>query len=167
MLDKAVQEGAFRKLAYDATKPCYCTWDLGAPLNTINLVFQLDGPFINVLELDSGLHASERVAERVTRLKSKYPTLQANFLPHDGGYMTDTGMTQAQMWQEAGLPGIQLLPKSKDKWIGINYLCNLFWGGRGKRNKGREEEEDIRKEEKRVPGYVEVEEKENLLRGKP
>lgn len=126
VLDKAVQEGAFRKLAYDATKPCYCTWDLGAPLNTINLVFQLDGPFINVLELDSGSHASERVAERVTRLKSKYPTLQANFLPHDGGYMTDTGMTQAQMWQEAGLPGIQLLPKSKDKWIGINYLLGMF-----------------------------------------
>ena len=40
--------------------------------------------------------------------------------------MTDTGMTQAQMWQEAGFPGIQLLPKSKDKWIGINYLLGMF-----------------------------------------
>ena len=41
-----MQEGAFRNLVYEKTKPCYCTWDLGAPLNTINLVFQLDGPFI-------------------------------------------------------------------------------------------------------------------------
>ena len=41
VLDRAMQEGAFRNLVYDKTKPCYCTWDLGAPLNTINLVFQL------------------------------------------------------------------------------------------------------------------------------
>lgn len=125
-LDVAMTNGHFRTIPYDATKPCYCTWDLGSPLNTVSLVFQMDGSIINVLEVDCGASQNERPAERVARLRAKFPTLMTNFFPHDGGYMTDTGMSQAQMWMEAGLPGIRMIPKVKDKWVGINYMLGMF-----------------------------------------
>lgn len=35
-------------------------------------------------------------------------------------------MTQANMWQQAGLPGIACLPRIRDKWISINYLLSMF-----------------------------------------
>lgn len=126
VINQSMIDGNFKEIPYDGSKPAYATWDLGNPENTVTLVFQMKGDIINVLDVFNGASKSEKPAERVARLRGKYPSLITNYFPHDGGYLTDTGMTQAQMWQDAGLSGIQVLSKSKDKWVGINYLISIF-----------------------------------------
>lgn len=126
VLEGAMTAGHFLHAPYDPTLPCYATWDLGNPLNTVSTLFQLKDGLIWIFDCDCGQYGSEGPPQRTARLLSKYPTLIRNFFPHDAGYMTDTGMTQANMWQQAGLPGIACLPRIRDKWISINYLLSMF-----------------------------------------
>ena len=126
VLESAMRDGHFLHAPYDPTLPCYATWDLGNPVNTVSTVFQMKEGLIWICESDCGQYGSETPAQRTARLLSRYPTLLKNFFPHDAGYMTDTGYSQAYMWQQAGLPGIECLPRIRDKWVSINYLLGMF-----------------------------------------
>lgn len=126
VLEGAMRDGHFLHAPYDPTLPCCATWDLGNPLNTVSTIFQLKEGLIWIIDSDCGQYSSEGPAQRTSRILSKYPTLLTNIFPHDAAYTTDTGMCQALMWQQAGLPGITCLPRIKDKWISINYLISMF-----------------------------------------
>lgn len=126
VLEASMRDGHFLHAPYDPTLPCYATWDLGNPLNTVSTVFQLKEGLIWIVDSDCGQYSSEGPAQRTARLLSRFPTLMRNIFPHDAGYTTDTGLSQAYMWQQAGLPGIVCLPRIRDKWISINYLLGMF-----------------------------------------
>lgn len=123
--DRAVEDGRVRRVEYDASRPCWSVWDLGAPKNTICYVFQLVDGEKRILDADCGFDG-ETPALRVARVLRKFPTLSVSILPHDADYPTHTGLCQAQAWRDAGLPGIRVVPKTNDRWIGLNYLVSTF-----------------------------------------
>ncbi len=136
-LDEADMEGRIRRVVYDMTKLCWGSWDLGAPQNTVCAIFQLVDGVKYVLKVDCGLE-NETPALRTARILREFPTLSYNIFPHDAGYVTHTGFTQEQLWTRAGLPGIRVVPKTSDKWIGINGLLGTFrtyvWDEEGTRD---------------------------------
>lgn len=101
-------------------------WDLGAPENMVVWYVQLVGQEIHVIDIDLNLGLNFTTTQRVAHMRAKGYLYGSHFLPHDGGSTQKGGRSYAQELQYAGLPGVRIVPRTIDPWIGINRVIQLI-----------------------------------------
>lgn len=148
-IDILRSEGRFCPLPNMGNSFTHTFWDLGAPRQTRVIYLQLDGPWLNVVEIEPVM--DETLKQRVARMKQK-PYLYGNhYFPHDVMQTKTSGHTLATEFAAYWLQcepelvgqwdpttgkkdftndyrkvGIKFVPRTADEWIGINYMNELF-----------------------------------------
>ena len=123
-VEAARKDGRILNFPHDATRLVYTFWDLGSPTNTRVVYCQFVDGMIHVLDHDTGLDMLP--AARVAHMAAKGYSFGTHFFPHDGGRKEYSGITFAQQMQTAGLVGIQMIPRTREVWVGINEISGLF-----------------------------------------
>lgn len=120
-MDKARADGRVTPnvLHYEGF-PVYSVFDIGAPVNTKCLLFQVIGDRINFLEALTGGDDCNQPAEWVKRLKERPYSYGGHFLPHDGETLW------RRLMVEAGLSAVVVLPKPDNEWDNINDAIAAF-----------------------------------------
>lgn len=103
----------------------HTTWDLGAPQNTTVWYWQVVGREIRVIDCDIGLDFAT-LTKRVAHMIAKGYSYGKHILPHDAEQTERSGKTFASEIIAAGLANVQVLPVTRDIWVGINGLKGLL-----------------------------------------
>jgi phage terminase large subunit len=64
--------------------------------------------------------------QRVAHMLGKGYAYGAHYLPHDAAATRTSGKADAQVYTEAGLANVRVLPRTHDIWIGINACLQMF-----------------------------------------
>ncbi len=124
-LDKLRASGAISAFKTDNSTLVHTAWDLGSPVNTVVWYFQvIGGNEIRVIDCDMDLDMTP--VQRVGHMLSKGYSYGAHFLPHDAAATRTSGKADAQVYTEAGLANVRVLPRTHDIWIGINACLQMF-----------------------------------------
>lgn len=124
-LDKLRASGAISAFKYDNSSLVHTAWDLGSPVNTVVWYFQvLKGNEIRVIDCDMDLDLTP--VQRVAHMLGKGYAFGNHFLPHDAAATRTSGKADAQVYTEAGLANVRVLPRTHDIWIGINACLQMF-----------------------------------------
>ena len=102
----------------------HTAWDLGSPVNTVTVYFQLVGGEIKVIDCDSDLDLTP--AERVARMFGKGYLYGTHFLPHDALGTMKSGRTFQSELHDLGLKNTRVVPQANDIWIGVNHLRGIL-----------------------------------------
>ncbi|HEY1082721.1 MAG TPA: hypothetical protein VGE29_10690, partial [Prosthecobacter sp.] len=107
----------------------HTSWDLGAPQNAPCWMWQLVGREIHVIDYDVGA-IGETITARCARLAGKGYNFGTHFFPHDAKQTERTGRTFAgeveAAMKELNMGKVEIVPVTKDVWVGINHLLGLF-----------------------------------------
>jgi hypothetical protein len=124
-LDKLRASGAISAFKTDNSTLVHTAWDLGSPVNTVVWYFQvIGGNEIRVIDCDMDLDMTP--VQRVGHMLAKGYSYGAHFLPHDAAATRTSGKADAQVYAEAGLANVRVLPRTHDIWIGINACLQMF-----------------------------------------
>jgi hypothetical protein len=124
-LDKLRASGAISAFKYDNSTLVHTAWDLGSPVNTVVWYFQvIKGNEIRVIDCDVDLDLTP--VQRVAHMQAKGYPFGSHFLPHDAAATRTSGKADAQVYTEAGLANVRVLPRTHDIWIGINACLQMF-----------------------------------------
>ena len=124
-LDKIRASGAISAFKTDNSTLVHTAWDLGSPVNTVVWYFQvIGGNEIRVIDCDMDLDMTP--VQRVGHMLAKGYSYGAHFLPHDAAATRTSGKADAQVYTEAGLANVRVLPRTHDVWIGINACLQMF-----------------------------------------
>lgn len=123
-VSRAREEGRIVPYRVDQSAPVWTFWDLGSPTNTAVVYAQFLNREIRIVDMDVGFDGT--LMERVAHMMSKGYPYHSHVLPHDSGQTRTTGRTFAQELKDAGMPNIRILPRTQDKWIGINRVTQMF-----------------------------------------
>ena len=124
-LDKLRASGAISAFKYDNSTLVHTAWDLGSPVNTVVWYFQvIRGNEIRVIDCDLDLDLTP--VQRVAHMQAKGYPLGHHVLPHDAAATRTSGKADAQVYTEAGLANVRVLPRTHDIWIGINACLQMF-----------------------------------------
>lgn len=124
-LDKLRASGAISAFKHDNSSLVHTAWDLGSPVNTVVWYFQvIGGNEIRVIDCDMDLDLTP--VQRAAHMLGKGYPFGSHFLPHDAAATRTSGKADAQVYQEAGLQNIRVLPRTHDIWIGINHCLQMF-----------------------------------------
>jgi hypothetical protein len=124
-MDKLRASGAISAFKYDNSTLVHTAWDLGSPVNTVVWYFQvIRGNEIRVIDCDLDLDLTP--VQRVAHMQAKGYPLGHHFLPHDAAATRTSGKADAQVYTEAGLANVRVLPRTHDIWIGINACLQMF-----------------------------------------
>ncbi len=124
-LDKLRASGAISAFKTDNSTLVHTAWDLGSPVNTVVWYFQvIGGNEIRVIDCDMDLDMTP--VQRVGHMLAKGYSYGAHFLPHDAAATRTSGKADAQVYTEAGLANVRVLPRTHDIWIGINACLQMF-----------------------------------------
>jgi hypothetical protein len=124
-LDKLRASGAISAFKYDNSTLVHTAWDLGSPVNTVVWYFQvIRGNEIRVIDCDLDLDLTP--VQRVGHMLAKGYAYGAHYLPHDAAATRTSGKADAQVYTEAGLANVRVLPRTHDIWIGINACLQMF-----------------------------------------
>lgn len=137
-IDEARVSGRVGMFKHDPTKTVDTLWDFGSPQNTICLYFQQDGSHFNFIDADvietktsSGVEINGydiTFPARMQMMMAKPYRYGTHYIPHDGG---SRDLRQRTTWQadmaSNGLQGkITVIPRTDDKWLGINKIKAEF-----------------------------------------
>jgi hypothetical protein len=124
-LDKLRASGAISAFKTDGSTLVHTAWDLGSPVNTVVWYFQvIGGNEVRVIDCDMDLDMTP--VQRVGHMLAKGYSYGAHFLPHDAAATRTSGKADAQVYTEAGLANVRVLPRTHDIWIGINACLQMF-----------------------------------------
>ncbi len=124
-LDKLRASGAISAFKTDNSTLVHTAWDLGSPVNTVVWYFQvIGGNEVRVIDCDMDLDMTP--VQRVGHMLAKGYSYGAHFLPHDAAATRTSGKADAQVYTEAGLANVRVLPRTHDIWIGINACLQMF-----------------------------------------
>ncbi len=124
-LDKLRASGAISAFKIDNSTLVHTAWDLGSPVNTVVWYFQvIGGNEVRVIDCDMDLDMTP--VQRVGHMLAKGYSYGAHFLPHDAAATRTSGKADAQVYTEAGLANVRVLPRTHDIWIGINACLQMF-----------------------------------------
>lgn len=124
-LDKLRASGAISAFKTDNSTLVHTAWDLGSPVNTVVWYFQvIGGNEVRVIDCDMDLDMTP--VQRVGHMLAKGYSYGAHFLPHDAAATRTSGKADAQVYTEAGLANVRVLPRTHDVWIGINACLQMF-----------------------------------------
>jgi hypothetical protein len=124
-LDKLRASGAISAFKYDNSSLVHTAWDLGSPVNTVVWYFQvIGGNEIRVIDCDMDLDMTP--VQRVAHMLAKGYAYGSHFLPHDAAATRTSGKADAQVYTEAGLTNVRVLPRTHDIWVGINHCLQIF-----------------------------------------
>jgi hypothetical protein len=127
----------------------HTAWDLGAPRQTRCIYFQIVGEYIHIIDIDPS--TDETLVQRIARMKSKHYNYGTHLFPHDAMQTKTSGYTLATEFASAWLQvsveqlgqydvltgrldyaqdyrktGIRFVPRTVDKWVGINHGLQMF-----------------------------------------
>lgn len=137
-IDEARVSGRVGMFKHDPAKPVDTLWDFGSPQNTICLYFQQDGAHFNFIDADvietktaSGVEINGydiTFPARMQMMMAKPYRYGTHYIPHDGG---SRDLRQRTTWQadmaSNGLQGkITVIPRTDDRWLGINKIKAEF-----------------------------------------
>ena len=108
----------------DKTALVHSFWDLGSPKNTMVWYVQFVANEVRVVDLDYGFDGT--LTERISFMKNKPYPLGTCFLPHDAGATKTSGRSFEGEMREAGMHNLKIVPRTRDIWIGINRLNQMF-----------------------------------------
>jgi hypothetical protein len=124
-LDKLRASGAISALKHDNSSLVHTAWDLGSPVNTVVWYFQvIKGNEVRVIDCDMDLDLTP--VQRVAHMQAKGYPYGAHYLPHDAAATRTSGKADAQVYTEAGLANVRVLPRTHDIWVGINACLQMF-----------------------------------------
>ncbi len=124
-LDKLRASGAISAFKYDNSSVVHTAWDLGSPVNTVVWYFQvIKGNEIRVIDCDMDLDLTP--VQRVAHMQAKGYPLGNHYLPHDAAATRTSGKADAQVYTEAGLASVRVLPRTHDIWVGVNACLQMF-----------------------------------------
>ncbi len=124
-LDKLRASGAISAFKTDNSTLVHTAWDLGSPVNTVVWYFQvIGGNEIRVIDCDMDMDMTP--VQRVGHMLAKGYSYGAHFLPHDAAATRTSGKADAQVYTEAGLANVRVLPRTHDVWVGINACLQMF-----------------------------------------
>jgi hypothetical protein len=123
-VSRAREEGRIVPYPVDQSAPVWTFWDLGSPSNTAVVYAQFLNREIRIVDMDVGFDGT--LMERVAHMMAKGYPYHTHVLPHDSGQTRTSGRTFAQELKDAGMPNIRILPRTQDKWIGINRVAQMF-----------------------------------------
>ena len=120
----ALAEGRVTKDIYHPAHPVYTAWDLGSPENMVVWYFQIHSGGIWWIDLD--MHLWFTTPRRVQHMKDKGYTFAKHFIPHDADHTQKGAITYENELIAAGLDNIVVIKVTKDPWLGINRVLQLF-----------------------------------------
>lgn len=123
-IDRSRSEGRICSFPVDNSALVHTLWDLGAPMNTVTVFFQLIGYDIRVIDVI--MHKDWTPVQRVSAILSKGYPLGDHFLPHDTAQKQKSGRTYSTELLDAGLSNIRQVPQTVNMWLGINRVRQLF-----------------------------------------
>lgn len=103
----------------------WTTWDLGSMKNTRCVYWQFVGREIHAIDHDDGGIEMEP-AQRVAHMRAKRYHYGGHFFPHDAGAQEKSGKNFQQQMSEAGLENIEILPRCRSEWPGINKVLEMM-----------------------------------------
>ena len=126
---------------HDPNAPLYTFWDLGQTDLTCIWLAQFSGPNIYLLDYYSSCRQyARKYVEAIEEWQWKYNAkVQLNVLPHDADVQGGKGPSWRMELDRAGLKRIACVPKTSDKWIGINagrrilQMCMIHASNCGKK----------------------------------
>ncbi|NQX02225.1 hypothetical protein HQ447_16325 [bacterium] len=123
-VSEAEAGGRVREFEADKGALVHTVWDLGSPENTRVIYFQRVGPFLYIIDHDSGLRLT--TAERVAHMMAKGYALGCHCLPHDGAARRPGGLSFVEELSAAGLPNVRVIPRTDDPERRINRMWEMF-----------------------------------------
>jgi len=148
-IDRARAEGRVCLLPIQGSVLTHTAWDLGAPRQTRVIYFQIDGPWINIVDIDPV--TDETLVQRIARMRDKKYHYGSHYFPHDAKQTKTSGHTLATEFAAAWLKtdpelvgnwdavggrldfsndyrkvGIRFVPRTTDVWLDINHGLQLF-----------------------------------------
>ena len=123
-MDAAQAEGRVKPFPWDRSHLVHTFWDLGSPKNTRTIYVQFVGREIHVIDHDTGLEYGP--TERVAHIKGKGYPYGGHFLPHDAAATEKSGKNFQEQLEDAGLVGIEIVPRCAEVWTGINKVGELM-----------------------------------------
>lgn len=144
-------KGQICDFEFDRTRPVHTFWDIGFSDTTDIWAIQLIGRevhWINFFE-DNGQPCSHYVRQ-LKKWEDEGYIFNGHFLPHDADATEKgSGKTYRQQLEDAGLRNITVVPRTPDRWIGINHLRSMyprFWFHKTNCKRGLECAEAYRKQ---------------------
>lgn len=120
---KAMEEGRFRTIPYDAAKPVYTFWDLGWADKTAIIMAQSVGPDLRVIDYVENRH--KPLAWYLGELQARPYVWAIDWLPHDSRSQTLAApMSVERLLRDAGR-NVQIVPKVSVE-DGINAARTIF-----------------------------------------
>lgn len=111
------------------SRPLYAFWDLGVSDFTAIWLMQLDGPRVLWLNwYENNGHSGGHYADVIRQWEKHYERpIHRHFLPHDANIRDKfSAKTYVSSLTEAGLTNITVVPRTPDKWHGINQIRDLL-----------------------------------------
>jgi len=117
--------GCITRFEYEHGAPVYAAWDIGWNDTSVVWLFQVLGREIHWVYHVERRHAT--ASEMANILRSTGIPVAANYLPHDAGNGNSaTGTTYRAELEKAGMVNCYLVPRSVNRWSGINALRELL-----------------------------------------
>lgn len=123
-IDRAKAEGRVQTFPWDRSEKVHTSWDLGSPKNTRCIYFQLVGREIHIIDHDTGLDYEPTA--RVSYMDAKGYSFGKHFFPHDAKAEEKSGKNFEEQMRDAGLVNIEIVPKCREVWPGINKAAELL-----------------------------------------
>lgn len=121
---EALADGRVRAGCYNPEFPVYTAWDLGGPENMVVWYFQIYDGRVWWIDCDIRLWLTTR--GRVAHMKGKGYTFAKHLIPHDAGQMQKGALTYEHELIAAGLEDIVVVERTRDEWLGIDRVRQLF-----------------------------------------
>lgn len=114
--------------APDPASPLYTFWDLGQTDLVCIWLAQFVGPNIQIVDYYSSCREYPRAyVDVVHAWETKYKiAVRLNVLPHDGEVQNGVGPSWRREFEACGMRNIACVPKTPDKWIGINQVRRIL-----------------------------------------
>lgn len=120
----AESSGRVRPFEPDKGALVHTCWDLGSPENTRVIYFQRVGPWLYIVDHDTGL--SLTTAERVAHMLAKGYSFGTHCLPHDAASKRPGGLSFVEELAAAGLKNVSVIPRTDDIERRINRMREMF-----------------------------------------
>ena len=120
LMTRAREEGRVKPYLVDGSALVHTFWDEGAPRNTAVWYAQFVGGEIRLIDCDCEMDLTP--VERVAHMLRKGYTFGNHYMTHAAQQTETSGKTRAVQFEEAGLTGIKIVPRTRDMWIGINEV---------------------------------------------
>lgn len=121
---EALAAGRVVRGIYRPDLPVFTAWDLGGPENMVVWYFQVHGGGIWWIDCDMRLWLT--TPQRVARMKEKGHHFAKHFIPHDAAQAQKGAVTYENELLAAGLENVVVVPRTRDEWLGINKVLQLF-----------------------------------------